>query len=148
VLATGLQPVYIATAQAWDDEMAAKIARHRARRMGWRDIEAPLDLPLALASLRAGDAALLDCLTLWLTNQLLAEHDLDLAADALCAALSACTVPVVVVSNEVGQGIVPDNALSRRFREAQGLLNQRIAAQAERVITVLAGLPLTLKPAG
>lgn len=147
VLGSGLAPVYIATAQAWDDEMRAKIARHRARRSGWRDIEAPIDLPAALATLRAGEAALVDCLTLWLTNVMLAEADLDAEEARLVAALAGCPAPVVCVTNEVGQGIVPDSALGRRFREAQGRLNQRIAAQAGSVVAVMSGLPLVLKGA-
>lgn len=147
VLASGLSPVYIATAQAWDDEMRTKIALHRARRSGWREIEAPDDLPAALSTLRDGDAALVDCLTLWLTNVMLAEADIAAAGDALAQALSASPAPVVCVTNEVGQGIVPDHALGRRFREAQGRLNQRIAAQADNVVAVMAGLPLVLKGA-
>lgn len=145
LLGSGLTPVYIATAQAWDNEMRAKIARHRARRSGWREIEAPMDLPAALATLRAGEAALVDCLTLWLTNVMLAKADLAEAEAALVAALAASPAPVVCVTNEVGQGIVPESALGRRFREAQGRLNQRIAAQADSVIAVMAGLPLALK---
>ncbi len=145
VLGSGLTPVYVATAQGWDDEMRAKIARHRARRSGWREIEAPMDLPAALATLRVGEAALVDCLTLWLTNVLLAETDLAEAEDALVAALAASLAPMVCVTNEVGQGIVPDTPLGRRFREAQGRLNQRIAAQADSVVAVMAGLPLVLK---
>lgn len=145
LLGSTLAPVYIATAQAWDNEMRAKIARHRARRSGWREIEAPMDLPAALATLRAGEAALVDCLTLWLTNVMLAKADLAEAEAALVAALAASPAPVVCVTNEVGQGIVPESALGRRFREAQGRLNQRIAAQADSVIAVMAGLPLALK---
>ncbi len=147
VLGCGRPPVYIATAQAWDDEMRAKIARHRARRSGWRDLEAPIDLPGALSTLTRNEAALVDCLTLWLTNVMLAETDQQAAEDALCGALSASAAPVVCVTNEVGQGIVPDNALGRRFRDAQGRLNQRIAAQADCVVAVIAGLPLVLKGA-
>ncbi|PWR01332.1 bifunctional adenosylcobinamide kinase/adenosylcobinamide-phosphate guanylyltransferase [Meridianimarinicoccus roseus] len=144
---SGLSKVYIATAQVWDDEMRTKIEQHKARRSGWRELEAPMDLPGALAGIAAGEAALLDCLTLWLTNHLLAGSDIDAQTDRLCTALAGCTGPVVVVSNEVGQGIVPDNALSRRFREAQGRVNQRVAAQADKVTAVIAGLPLVLKGA-
>lgn len=147
VLGCGRAPVYIATAQAWDDEMRAKIARHRARRSGWREIETPTDLPGALSTLTGAEAGLVDCLTLWLTNVMLADLDLHVAEDALCDALAASVAPVVCVTNEVGQGIVPDNALGRRFREAQGRLNQRIAAQAHCVVAVMAGLPLVLKGA-
>lgn len=139
--------VYIATAQAWDDEMRAKIARHKARRQGWREVEAPDLLPGALADMQHGEAALVDCLTLWLTNRLLADSDLDADTSRLLDALRACRGPVVVVTNEVGQGIVPENALARRFREAQGRLNRRVAAQADTVTAVMCGLPLALKGA-
>jgi adenosylcobinamide kinase / adenosylcobinamide-phosphate guanylyltransferase len=112
---------YIATAQAWDDEMRARIAAHVADRgEDWRTVEAPLDLCAALDDIPPGEAVLVDCATLWLTNHLLAEHDLEAEAAALRAALARCASPVVVVSNEVGWGIVSDNALARAFRDAQG----------------------------
>ena len=137
---------YIATAEAWDDEMRDRIARHRLDRGGdWTTVEAPLDLPAALASATAAEVVLIDCATLWLTNHLLAEHDLGRETAALVTALATCAAPVVIVSNEVGWGIVPDNALSRQFRDAQGRLNQRLAAEAGLVVTVIAGLPLVLK---
>ncbi len=146
VTATARPRRYIATAEAWDDEMRDRIARHRADRgPGWLTIDAPLDLCTALAQARPEEAVLVDCATLWLTNHLLAEHDLPAETDRLTAALAACPAPVVVVSNEVGMGIVPDNALARRFRDAQGRLNQRLAAEAALVVTVMAGLPLPLK---
>lgn len=146
VTATGRPRVYIATAEAWDTEMAAKIARHRdLRGPAWRTIESPRDLPAALGTVTAAEAVLIDCATLWLTNLLLAEADLAAAEEALLAAIARCPAPVVIVSNEVGQGIVPDNALARRFRNAQGGLNRRLAAEAATVTAVLAGLPLTLK---
>jgi adenosylcobinamide kinase / adenosylcobinamide-phosphate guanylyltransferase len=146
VTATGRPRVYIATAEAWDAEMAAKIARHRAARgPAWRTLEAPRDLPAALATVTPDEAVLIDCATLWLTNLMLADADLPAAETALLAALAACPAPVVIVSNEVGQGIVPDTALGRRFRIAQGALNQRLAAHAASVIAVMAGLPLSLK---
>jgi len=141
-----LRNVYIATAQVWDDEMAARISRHRDRRgPAWRLIEAPVDLPAALASVMPGSAVLIDCLTLWLTNLMLDDQDVDAATDALTGALAKCAAPVVCVSNEVGHGIVPENALARRFRDAQGRLNQIVAARADLVVAVMAGLPLTLK---
>jgi len=138
--------VYIATAQAFDDEMQARIAEHRARRAtGWRTTEAPTDLPAALRD--AGNApVLVDCLTLWLTNLILGDADLEAAAAALDAALER-TAPTVLVSNEVGLGIVPDNALARRFRDEAGRLHQRIAARAGRVVLMVAGLPLFVKGA-
>jgi len=138
--------VYLATAQALDDEMQSKLARHRQRRgPGWRTIEAPLDLGPALATASEHQVVLLDCITLWLSNHLLADHDLDAAQADLLAALETCAAPVVMVSNEVGLSVVPDNALARRFREAQGRLNQRLAARADLVINVIAGLPQVLK---
>ncbi|HSG55033.1 bifunctional adenosylcobinamide kinase/adenosylcobinamide-phosphate guanylyltransferase [Seohaeicola saemankumensis] len=146
VLDSGLAPVYLATAQAWDEEMRGKIARHRnARGAGWLTHEAPLDLAPALTAARPDQAVLLDCATLWLTNQMLADHDLAAQETALLAALDACAAPVVVVSNEIGMSVVPENALARRFRQAQGELNQRLAAQAPLVVAVMAGLPLVLK---
>lgn len=138
---------YIATAQAFDDEMRDRIARHRTDRgTGWITHEAPLDLTGALAPITQG-AVLIDCATLWLSNHLLAGHDLEARTDGLLEALAAATVPVVVVSNEVGWSIVPDNALARSFRDAQGRLNQRLAARAGLVVAVMAGLPMVLKGA-
>jgi adenosylcobinamide kinase/adenosylcobinamide-phosphate guanylyltransferase len=137
---------YIATAEAWDDEMRARIARHRADRgAGWETVEAPLDLCAALAGAGPDQVVLVDCATLWLTNHLLADHDLEAETASLLAALAACPAPVIMVSNEVGWGIVPDNALARTFRDAQGRLNQRLAAQADLVVGVMAGLPMVLK---
>ncbi len=144
--ADGRPRIYIATAQAFDSEMETKIARHRASRgPGWRTIEAPFDLAAALDGIAADHVVLIDCVTLWLSNLMLADAGLEDAETALFAALDACPAPVVVVSNEVGAGIVPDNALARRFRAAQGGLNRRLAARAELVVTVIAGLPLALK---
>jgi adenosyl cobinamide kinase/adenosyl cobinamide phosphate guanylyltransferase len=139
---------YLATAQALDAEMAQRIAAHRARRDArWRTVEAPRDLPGALAA--AGGAVLVDCLTLWLSNLMLAEADVESEAGRLEAALAQRQEKgagmTVLVANEVGFGIVPDNALARRFRDLQGSLNQRLAAQAERVVLMVAGLPLTVK---
>lgn len=146
ITASGRRRVYIATAQVFDSEMAGKVARHQQMRgAGWHTIEEPLDLPAALSQAGAGDAVLLDCATLWLTNVMLAERDIPAASADLLAALARCAAPVVVVSNEVGQGIVPDNALARRFRNAQGALNGALAAQADHVVAVMAGLPLVLK---
>lgn len=148
VLSSGQVPVYLATAQAWDDEMQGKIARHRnARGDGWLTYEAPLDLAPVLAKARADQAVLLDCATLWLSNQMLAERDILAEESALIAALHDCAAPVVVVSNELGMSVVPDNALARRFRQAQGELNQRLAARAGLAVAVMAGLPLVLKGA-
>jgi adenosylcobinamide kinase/adenosylcobinamide-phosphate guanylyltransferase len=146
ITATGRRRIYIATAEAWDDEMRDRIATHRQDRGdGWTTVDAPLDLAGALATIPADAAVLVDCATLWLTNHMLAEHDLAMETDRLLASLATCAAPVVVVSNEVGWGIVPDNALARRFRDAQGRLNQRMAAQADLVVGVMAGLPFALK---
>lgn len=137
---------YIATSEAWDDEMRDRIARHKTDRgEDWTTVEAPLDLADALANADPCEAVLIDCATLWLTNHLLADHDLAAEADRLIAALAACPAPVVIVSNETGWGIVPDNALARRFRDEQGRLNQWLARHATLVVTVIAGLPLILK---
>ncbi|TNC73003.1 bifunctional adenosylcobinamide kinase/adenosylcobinamide-phosphate guanylyltransferase [Rubellimicrobium roseum] len=142
----GRPKAYIATAQAWDAEMQAKIARHREMRGPlWRTIEAPRDVASTLGGILPTETALLDCATLWLTNTMLAEADLPTEEERLLAALGACPAPVVVVSNELGLGLVPETALGRRFRDAQGRLNQRLATQADLVVFVAAGLPLVLK---
>jgi len=140
--------IYLATATAGDAEMAARIARHRADRgAGWQTVEEPLDVPAAvLGSARAGCAVLVDCLTLWLANLMGAERDIDEATEALAGALADAQGTVVLVSNEVGSGIIPANALARAYADAHGILNQRIAAVVGRVILVAAGLPLVLKP--
>jgi len=138
--------VYLATAQAFDAEMAEKIAVHRtARGAGWHTVEAPQDIAAPLAAVSPNDIVLLDCATLWLSNRLLANADLAATPAEMLAALGACPAPVVVVSNEVGQGIVPERAMGRVFRNAQGRLNQVLAAEAGLVVQVIAGLPLVLK---
>jgi adenosylcobinamide kinase/adenosylcobinamide-phosphate guanylyltransferase len=136
--------VYVATAQAQDAEMAERIAAHRTRRgVGWRTIEEPHEVASVLAADQG--TILVDCLTLWLSNRMLAGADTDAEIAGLETALDVHLWPVVLVSNEVGSGIVPDNALARRFADLQGRLNQRIAARADRVVLVVAGLPLILK---
>ncbi len=146
VVSSGKTKAYIATSQVFDDEMRLKVDRHKAQRgPDWLTIEAPLDVAPALTTLTSDHACLIDCATMWLTNNLLAENDLEQCQRAFLDALKDCAAPVVLVSNEVGQGIVPDNALSRQFREAQGRLNIAIAAQADLVVQVTAGLPLALK---
>jgi adenosylcobinamide kinase / adenosylcobinamide-phosphate guanylyltransferase len=138
--------IYVATAQALDAEMTERIAHHRARRgAGWQAIEAPHELAETIDKAPADAALLVDCLTLWLSNRMLAEADIEVDTAALEKALARRPGPTVLVSNEVGSGIVPDNALARRFADLQGRLNQRIAARADRVVLVVAGLPLTLK---
>ena len=145
--AEGLALVFVATAHAYDDEMAARISAHvSARDARWRTIDAPFDLVEAIeAEARTGRIVLIDCLTLWLSNRLLRGDDVEAAGDALAAALRSAATPIVLVSNEVGWGIVPENALARRFRDAQGRLNQKIAAACPIVVLLAAGLPLVLK---
>jgi len=147
-LLTGVaEPVYLATAEARDGEMSERIRHHQARRgAAWATIEEPMDLIGALrAHARPGRVVLVDCLTLWLTNILLAEADVPAEMERLAQSLPALAAPVVFVSNEVGMGIVPDNALARVFRDHAGRLNQLIAARCQRVVFVAAGLPLLLK---
>ncbi|WP_109614383.1 bifunctional adenosylcobinamide kinase/adenosylcobinamide-phosphate guanylyltransferase [Pseudaminobacter salicylatoxidans] len=137
---------YIATAQAYDDEMAERIALHRGRRVeGWETLDAPLDLAGAIESVPDGRPLLVDCLTLWLSNHLLAEHDVERESERLAQVLGKPRGPWFVVANEVGLGIVPDNALARRFRDAAGRLNQKIAARATHVLFMVAGLPMQVK---
>ena len=146
-LITALPPpwTYVATAEAGDEEMAARIKSHRERRGAqWRTIEAPRELAKALAACGNGPV-LVDCLTLWLSNLMLAEANVEAETAQLEAALAATKAPLVLVANEVGSGIVPSYPLGRRFRDMQGILNQRMAARAERVILMVAGLPLALK---
>jgi adenosylcobinamide kinase/adenosylcobinamide-phosphate guanylyltransferase len=147
-LDSGLRIIYLATAQALDDEMAQRIAHHRARRpSGWRSVEEPFALADALTREAAPDACVLvDCLTLWLTNVLLASREAEI--ERFLDTLPALPGRIILVSNEVGWSIVPENALARRFRDEQGRLNQRVAALAERVTLVAAGLPLSLKQGG
>ncbi|QQA42145.1 bifunctional adenosylcobinamide kinase/adenosylcobinamide-phosphate guanylyltransferase [Pelagovum pacificum] len=143
---SGRSRVYLATAQAFDTEMKQKIEEHRlARGDGWTTVEEPLEIAPALASVDAEKIILLDCATLWLGNYQLAGNDPAEAPEVFAEALGHARAPVVVVSNEVGQGIVPADAMSRAFRNAQGRLNQRVAAMADRVVFVTAGLPQVLK---
>lgn len=145
--ACGLAPVFVATAQAYDAEMTDRIAHHQADRgPQWRTVEAPLALPEAILEHSATDTVLLvDCLTLWVSNLLLTDADIRAATSALIDALAAARGPAILVSNEVGWGIVPDNALARRFRDEAGIVNQRIAAAVDEVQLVVAGLPWALK---
>ena len=145
--ASGLDRVFIATAHAYDDEMTERIARHVASRDAtWRTIDAPYDLLGALTTHAAPARVLLvDCLTLWLSNLMLRGDDVAAATDALAARVPRLPGAIVFVSNEVGWGIVPENALARRFRDAQGRLNQRVAAICGTVVLVAAGLPLVMK---
>ncbi|GIU44589.1 bifunctional adenosylcobinamide kinase/adenosylcobinamide-phosphate guanylyltransferase [Shewanella algidipiscicola] len=150
-VARGAEALFIATAQAFDDEMTARIARHQAERAGdeiaWRMLECPLDLSECLAQqAHAKQVILVDCLTLWLTNQLLSdEHDWPQVKAQLLATLTALPGDVILISNEVGSGIVPADPLSRRFVDEAGWLHQAIAALADEVTLVTAGLPMRLK---
>ena len=136
---------YIATGQGFDDEMRERIAEHKQRRgQDWRTVEAPLDLAGALAQ-AAGSPVLIDCLTLWLTNLMLGGRKIPPAISAFETALARRTSPTILVSNEVGMGIVPETPLGRQFRDEAGRLNQRIAARAGRVLFMVAGLPVTVK---
>ena len=140
------RPVYIATAEALDEEMAQRIAQHRARRGSeWVEREVPLDLVPALIATDGGGARLVDCLTLWLSNLLHSKRNWSQAVSELADALSRQRSPVVLVTNEVGLGIVPDNALARAYRDAAGIMNQTIAGIADEVEFVVAGLPMKLK---
>jgi adenosylcobinamide kinase/adenosylcobinamide-phosphate guanylyltransferase len=142
-----MHATYCATAEAGDTEMAERIAAHRARRGAfWRTSEVPLALPEAIRAESAADRPMLvDCLTLWLTNVMLAAREIEAEVAALSAALRDAAGPVVLVANEVGLGLVPETPLGRRFRDAAGRLNQEIATLADRVVFVAAGLPLVLK---
>ena len=129
--------------------MAGRVAAHRRRRSdAWETVEEPLELPTAIgAAALAENAVLVECLTLWLSNLMDADRDIDAESPRLVAALGEARGPVVLVSNEVGSGVVPANPLGRRYADALGTLNQQVAAAADQVILVAAGLPLILKPA-
>jgi len=147
VLETGKRPVYIATAEAQDDEMRQRIRQHRARRdVRWKTLESPLELIRGIKN-ESGDnrAILVDCLTLWLTNLMIYERNVSSQCDGLVYLLKETRSDIVLVANEVGLGIVPEHRLARQFRDYAGQLNQAIAAIAHRVYFVAAGLPLTLK---
>ena len=144
---SGLTRIYLATATAGDDEMKARVAQHRAQRgEGWTTIEEPLALVDVLTrEATRGRAVLVDCLTLWLSNLMLAERDPEVESRRLTRFLGVAKYPIVFVSNEVGLGLVPDTPLGRRFRDAQGRLNQIVAASVPNVVFIAAGLPLWLK---
>ena len=147
---SGSELVYLATAEPIDDEMAARIARHREDRAahGWTTVEEPYDLPAAIVERGAADTVLLvDCLTLWLTNIMTVERDIADETDALIAAIARVQGRIVLVSNELGLGLVPGDELSRHFRNLHGTLNQSVAASVDRAVFVAAGLPLVLKGA-
>jgi len=143
---SGGRLVMIATAQAFDSEMVERIDRHREDRgPAWTTIEAPLDLAAALQGLGVGDVVVVDCLTLWVSNLMLGDHDVPSAVAELVAGVARFEGALWLVSNEVGFGIVPDNALARRFRDEAGRLHQALAQAAEAVTLLVAGLTLRLK---
>ena len=144
---TGLAKVYLATGQVFDDEMRRRVGTHQSRRgHKWQLREEPLEIGAALSEICNEDTAVLvDCLTLWVTNLMMAERDVLPECDKLAALLPALSGTVIFVSNEVGQGIVPDNAMARAFRDYAGLLHQKIASVAAQVYFVTAGLPQKLK---
>lgn len=144
---TGLERHYVATGRAYDDEMRQRISTHREDRGdGWTTHEVPLDLVNLLREVDApGRAVLVDCLTLWITNLMMENRDIDAEGDSLVQALGSVSGQLVLVSNEVGLGIVPDNRMAREFRDHSGRLHQKIAAVADEVFFVAAGLPLKMK---
>ncbi len=147
IAASGLAQHYVATGRAWDSEMEHRIATHRERRgRYWKTHEAPLALSETIASIdNANNAVLVDCLTLWITNLMMAEHNIDAAFEELLARAARSKARLIFVSNEVGMGIVPENAMAREFRDHAGRLHQQIAAIAAEVYFVAAGLPLKMK---
>jgi len=143
---SGLKLIYIATGRIWDNEVKKRVQTHRDRRDArWTTVEAPLDLTDALADLGTDHAVLIDCATMWLSNHMMDDLPLVDAQDRLIQGLRACPAPWVMVSNEVGHGIVPDNKMAHDFREAQGRLNIALAAEADLAVQVIAGLPQVLK---
>ncbi|WP_075997185.1 bifunctional adenosylcobinamide kinase/adenosylcobinamide-phosphate guanylyltransferase [Salaquimonas pukyongi] len=148
VLATGLTPFYLATGRALDEEMRERIDKHRERRgKAWETVEEPLALADAvLQTALPGRVLLVDCLTLWVTNLMMADADVLRECESLIAALDSIRAPVFFVSNEVGLGIVPEDAMARQFRDLAGTVNQQMARRCEMVWFVAAGLPLKLKP--
>ena len=146
ILASTKKPVYLATAEIRDQEMRIRADIHAQRRNdNWRLIEEPIDLVNAISAISDDEIVLIDCLTLWLSNLMAIGSDLRLEHSKLLSAVGNCRGSVVCVSNEVGMGIVPEYAIAREFRDAQGTLNQRVAAQAGLVVFVAAGLPLVIK---
>ena len=141
-------PIYIFTAQAWDDEMKSRIKTHKKRREGknWKDIEAPIELGTAIKNNAiSNNCILVDCLTLWLTNILLAGQDIDDAINELLLTIKACPGEIILISSEVGLGIVPENSIARRFRDLSGKLHQKLAMEAENVLLMVAGIPMVVK---
>ncbi len=148
VLQSGLEPVYVATATADDAEMKTRIEKHAKARAGlWQLIEEQTAISRIFYSAQSGQILLVDCLTLWLSNLVFAGKNVETEAETMLNAARRSAARIVFVSNEIGMGLVPDNALGRRFRDQQGALNQRVAALSDQVFFVAAGLPLALKGA-
>ncbi|MBL1404820.1 MAG: bifunctional adenosylcobinamide kinase/adenosylcobinamide-phosphate guanylyltransferase [Rhizobiales bacterium] len=151
VLKMGLKPIYLATGRAYDDEMEERIALHKERRnstsgVNWETIEEPLALSDALMQTDfEGRAILVDCLTLWVTNLMMAGADIEVECEQLANTLLKMKAPVVLVSNEVGLSIIPENKMAREFRDYAGSVNQQIAKIANQAYFIAAGLPLKLK---
>lgn len=144
--AAGGRLVMLVTAQALDDEMKARIAAHRAGRgKEWTTVDAPVDLGKAVAALKPDDRAVIDCLTVWASNLLAKDIDIEEATSELLEALSHRRSPTWLISNEIGSGVVPEDAETRRFRDLCGRLHQRMAAEADQVVLMVAGLPLQVK---
>ncbi len=146
VLASDKPKVYIATGQAFDDEMVERIDEHKARRGSeWRTIEAPLDVCGAIVNQCESTSVLFDCMTLWISNLMADERDIVREVEQLCDVIGSLKCDLTIVSNEVGLGIVPENALARKFRDEAGRANQMIAAACDKVVFMAAGLPLNMK---
>lgn len=147
VLQSGLAKVYVATAEGRDGEMSDKIAAHRARRagQGWRTVEAPHEVARALAQIEAGEIALLDCITFWLSNLMIDDGDWREELEILTEVLVQMPAPVVAITNDVSSGFGPADGLAGEFQRTQGLVNQRLAGMADLVVQVTAGLPTVLK---
>lgn len=145
----GLQKLYIATAENRDDEMNARIIKHKQRRgTDWQTFEEPLNIASLIETAQnANSVIMIDCLTLWLSNLMAAEKDINAETERLKNTLEVAECPIILISNEVGLSIVPENALARAFRDEQGLLNQKLAKGATNVVFMAAGLPLILKQA-
>lgn len=147
-LSSGFNAIYLATGRVEDDETNLRVNVHKARRDDrWQTVEEPLELGHALDAIAKDTPVLIDCATMWLSNQMMADADIEAATHRLLLALNGCRAPWIIVSNEVGHGIVPDNRLARRFREAQGRLNITLAREADLAVMVTAGLPQVLKGA-
>lgn len=145
-LSAPLRPFYISTAGIWDDEMAARVAQHQARRADhWREDHDELDLIAALMRCEGQGARLIDCLTLWVSNLMHHGQDVQAHAQALARHLQGCADPVILVTSEVGLGIVPENALARAYRDHLGHVNQTLGAVCDRIDLVVAGHPLRIK---